>query len=50
MTISYEDLVKQFSWDNVRKEFRSNPDKEFNMAADFIDPWAEKKPDEIAIY
>lgn len=47
--MKYETLLEDFSWDKIRKNYRGNPDKIFNMGIEVCDRWAEDDPDRIAI-
>ncbi|MFC4024054.1 acyl-CoA synthetase [Oceanobacillus longus] len=47
--MKYEQILKDFSWDKVKKHYSGNPDEVFNMAHEACDRWA-KDPDRIAIY
>jgi len=45
----YEELINNFTWDEIRKDYVGNPDEVFNLATEVCDKWAED-PNKIAIY
>ncbi|WP_077210576.1 acyl-CoA synthetase [Bacillus dakarensis] len=49
MAVKYEELVKNFSWDEVKTFYAGSPDGIMNMAQEACDRWADD-PDRIAIY
>ncbi|RLL46823.1 acetate--CoA ligase [Oceanobacillus piezotolerans] len=46
--MKYEELIKQFSWNEAEKEFSGNPNGVFNIAYEICDRWA-KDPNRVAI-
>ena len=46
---TYQDIVKNFSWEEVLKTYDWNPNEKFNMAHEACDRWA-KDPNRVAVY
>ncbi|MFC2948042.1 acyl-CoA synthetase [Virgibacillus sediminis] len=46
---NYQDLVRNFSWEEVLKTYDWNPEERFNMAHECCDRWADD-PERVAVY
>lgn len=47
--LKYEEIIENFSWEDVKKFYDGDPEGVFNMAHEGCDRWAED-PNRIAIY
>ncbi|WP_077210577.1 acyl-CoA synthetase [Bacillus dakarensis] len=47
--MKYEELIENFSWEEVKKKYEGDPDGKINFAHEVCDRWA-KDPNRVAIY